>query len=202
MPKRIIAPGSVGVTDDIFVRDASVTTRVAGLAGLDHSTPGLTLYYYRAGAGAPVAVPLQSAVLGTWTDGGIVAVDAVHMPGRYQIGYPDAAFVIGAPTVGFQLRGAPNMEEVPWQYEIDASALYGESGATTYEFISYDVDGTTPLQGVAVFVSSDLNGVYKSQVKLSDALGRTFFQLSPGPIYVWQSRIDRRFTNPISEVVT
>lgn len=134
--KRIVAPGTTGFLDQVFIRDTSVTSRVAGLTGLTSGSAGLTLYYLRAGANASVAVSLSAGTLGTWSSGGFVEVDAAHMPGVYELGLPNAAFAVGAQVVRFQLRGAANMEEVPWQYELDIdyaveTVIRGTVGSST-----------------------------------------------------------------------
>jgi len=118
--RRKIQAGSTSFTDTVFVRNTSTTTSVAGLTGLVYNTGSMTLYYRRQGANASVAVSLVTATLGTWSSGGFIVVDGTNMPGRYEIGIPNAAIAGGAAYVDFQLRGATNMEEVSWTYELDA----------------------------------------------------------------------------------
>jgi hypothetical protein len=50
-----------------------------------------------------------ATTLGTWEDGGIKAIDATKLPGWYEIGFPDAAFVktvngVGQANVVFQIQ--------------------------------------------------------------------------------------------------
>lgn len=113
--KREVPRGSTSVTDKIFVRDTSVTTKVQGLIDLAFDTAGMTLYYIREGDAAMTQVVLVTATVGTWSSGGFKKVDNTHAPGLVEIGYPDACFADGADTVTFFLRGATNMEDISWE---------------------------------------------------------------------------------------
>jgi hypothetical protein len=118
--KRKIGAGTTSLIERIFLRDISVTTKVAGLTGLSFNNPGLTCYYSRAGAVGSTAVSLVTATVGTWVSGGFKEIDATNMPGWYEFGVPNAAIATGAPSVGFHFKGAANMEDVPLQFELDA----------------------------------------------------------------------------------
>jgi hypothetical protein len=118
--KRKIGAGTTSLIERIFLRDISVTTKVAGLTGLSFNNPGLTCYYSRAGAVGSTAVTLVTATVGTWVSGGFKEIDAVNMPGWYEFSVPNAAIAAGAPSVGFHFKGATNMEDVPLQFELDA----------------------------------------------------------------------------------
>ena len=83
-----------------------------------------------------------------------------------------------------------------------ASVIYGEGGSIPYTLTVTEQDGTTPIPNVAVYVSSDSAGVYRSQIKLTDSTGRVQFQLDPSTVYFWMSRNDRTFNNPVVKVVS
>jgi hypothetical protein len=118
--KRKIGAGTTSLIERIFLRDISVTNKVAGLTGLSFNSAGLTCYYSRAGDATPTAVSLVTATVGTWTSGGFKEISAANMPGWYEFGVPNAAIAAGAPSVGFHFKGATNMEDVPLQFELDA----------------------------------------------------------------------------------
>lgn len=82
------------------------------------------------------------------------------------------------------------------------ASLYGSSGAITFTYTVYDTDGTTPLPGTAVYVSSDVAGTNRSDTQMSDTLGRTTWHLDAGTVYFWRSHANRTFTNPDTETVS
>jgi hypothetical protein len=129
--KRKLFAGSTSVIERIFIRDTSNTTKVAGLTGITSSSGGLTFYYARAGTGSSVAITLAAGTLGTWSSGGFVAVDATNMPGWYEVGIPNAAIASGAFSVGLSLRGATNMDDIAFQFELDAVNYQSANGFIT-----------------------------------------------------------------------
>jgi hypothetical protein len=130
--KRKIQAGTTSFLDSIFIRDTSTTTAVKGLTGLSSASTGLTLYYFRAGSTGSTAVTLTSTgTLGTWVSGWFKEMDATNMPGWYEVGVPNAAVQAGAPAVRLHLRGAANMEDIPWQYELDAVNYQSSSSFLT-----------------------------------------------------------------------
>lgn len=80
--------------------------------------------------------------------------------------------------------------------------IYGSAGAIAFTYTVYDVNGTTPLPDCAVWVSSDLAGVYRSETKLTNAFGQVTFNLDASTVYFWRSRHDRTFSNPDTETVS
>ncbi len=112
-----IKRGSTSVRRLIFVGDSSSTTG-AGLANLLHNTSGLVAYYFAGDLSNEVSIPLASATLGSYTDGGFVAVDNTNMPGWYEFGIPNGA-LDGGNEVAIQLRGAANMVPVNVYIELD-----------------------------------------------------------------------------------
>ncbi len=109
--------GSTSIRRLIFVGDSSSTTG-AGLANLLHNTSGLVAYYFAGDLSNEVSIPLASATLGSYTDGGFVAVDNTNMPGWYEFGIPNGA-LDGGNEVAIQLRGAANMVPVNVYIELD-----------------------------------------------------------------------------------
>lgn len=110
----------------IFIQDNSVVTG-AGLTGLLFNSSGLTWYYIRDDQGATVQVTLATMTLGTWTTGGFIEIDAVNMPGWYEIGVPNAALVSGA-SVQIHLQGATNM--VPVVLDIELTGWDNQNATT------------------------------------------------------------------------
>ena len=113
-----IKRGSTSVRRLIFIADSSSTTG-AGLANLVYNTSGLVAYYFAGDLSNEVTISLATMTLGTWADGGFVAVDNTNMPGWYEIGIPNAA-LDGGNEVAIQLRGAANMVPVNIYIELDA----------------------------------------------------------------------------------
>ena len=108
--------GETSRIEEVFIQDTRVTTG-EGLTGLVYNSPGLTFYYLRKGAGASVGVTLANATVGTFTSGGLKEIDPTGMPGWYQIGIPNAAFVATFRGVNIHLRGAANMVPLPLRIE-------------------------------------------------------------------------------------
>ena len=90
----------------------------SGLTGLTYNSSGLTAYYVREGDNSTTAIALSAGTLGTWSSGGFVEVDSVHMPGLYELGIPNAVLASGKSTV-IWLRGAANMLDCPLNVELD-----------------------------------------------------------------------------------
>lgn len=153
MKKKLYA-GTTSFIDRVFIRDTSVTSRVAGKTGLAWNTAGLSLYWIRAGDTSATAVTLATATLGTWTSGGFKEVDATNMPGVYELGIPNAAIASGATGVSFVLKSSSG-DDVPFQYDLDAvnyqdSAAFGLSRldaaiSSRSTYAGGDTSGTTTL---------------------------------------------------------
>lgn len=103
----------------ISIWDGSVSNG-AGLVALTYSSTGLIAYFIRPGDVAPTEITLADiAVLGTYESGGFKQVDAVHMPGLYEIHIPNACLATGAEQTMIMYHGASNM--VPKKIEIQLS---------------------------------------------------------------------------------
>jgi hypothetical protein len=121
MAYRRIVAGSTSQIIEFPIYDSSSTIG-ATLAGLVYNTASLTAYYNRQGAaGSATAMSLVTMTKGTWVSLGFIAVDAVNIPGVYQLGIPDAAIAAGVSYVTICLKGAANM--VPLILEIELTSV-------------------------------------------------------------------------------
>jgi hypothetical protein len=76
----------------------------------------------------------------------------------------------------------------------------GAAGAGSITWIHYVDDGTNPLDGVLVEVSTDSAKANVVASGYTDAFGNVTFQLDAGTYYFWKQRTNYNFTNP--ETVT
>ena len=131
----------------IFIADSSSTTG-AGLANLVFNSAGLVAYYYASDLANDVQITLVTATLGTYTSGGLVAVDNTNMPGWYEFGIPDAALDGGTEAV-IQLSGAANMVPVNIYIELDSvdyqsATNFGLSKFSDIETDTQDIQSRLP----------------------------------------------------------
>jgi len=148
---RKIKAGTTSFVDTIFFRDTSVTTKIAGLAGLVYNTAGLTCYYKRSNGTAAVLVSLANiTTLGTYVSGGFKKIDDTNQPGLIEFHPPDAALAAGAKSVDFFFRGATNMEDVVLSYELDTIDYQVANGKLPTTLASSDVTGNIPSDLKAV----------------------------------------------------
>ncbi len=131
----------------IFIGDSSSTTG-AGLANLVFNSAGLVAYYYASDLANDIQITLVTATLGTYTSGGFVAVDNTNMPGRYEVGIPDAVLDGGVEAV-IQFRGAVNMVPVNLYVELDSvdyqdSTAFGLSKFADIETDTQNIQGRLP----------------------------------------------------------
>lgn len=126
--KELIVKGLTSHLIEIFVLDSSKTDG-SGLTGLAFGDAGLVAYYYRSGAAGETAITLATMTLGTWATGGFIEIDAINMPGYYQISVPDAAFASGVDKVNMIIHGAANMAPVPIEIQLtDINVNDGAAG--------------------------------------------------------------------------
>jgi hypothetical protein len=123
--KLSLKAGSTSKSIRIFVQDSSQTI-IAGLNGLVFNSTGLTAYYIKEGSATVTQIALVTKTVGTWVSGGFAAIDAVNMPGVYELDLPDAAISTGKSTLVY-LRGAANM--APVQAEIELTAVDNQDAA-------------------------------------------------------------------------
>lgn len=142
--KLITKKGTTSKIIRLFVKDSSVTTGV-GLAGLVFNSAGLTAYYTREGAASATAITLVTATVGTWTSSGFIEVDAVNMPGIYELHLPDAVLASGADSVMVFLKGAANMmpssTEIQLGVDVNTIEISGDSTAADNVEATYDGTG-------------------------------------------------------------
>lgn len=110
--------GSTSQILQVFIQSTAVTTG-AGLTGLAFGTASLTAYYHRDTDTTATAITLVDMTIGTFTSSGFKEIDSVNMPGWYQFCPPDAALASGAKSVGFALKGAANMAQLPIEIDLD-----------------------------------------------------------------------------------
>jgi hypothetical protein len=122
----------------IFIADSSSTTG-AGLANLVFNSAGLVAYYYASDLANDVQITLVTATLGTYTSGGLVAVDNTNMPGWYEFGIPDASLDGGTEAV-VQLRGATNMVPVNIYIELDSVDYQSATNFGLSKFADIETD--------------------------------------------------------------
>ena len=122
----------------IFIADSSSTTG-AGLANLVFNSAGLVAYYYASDLANEVQITLVTATLGTYTSGGLVAVDNTNMPGWYEFGIPDAALDGGTEAV-IQLSGAANMVPVNIYIELDSVDYQSATNFGLSKFADIETD--------------------------------------------------------------
>lgn len=112
----LVEEGTTDYLIDVFIQDISASGK--GLEGLLYSTATLALAYHRVNAGAAVDVTLADMTVGTWVSGGFKEVDAIKMPGIYQIGVPDAVFAATFTGATLFLVGPPALFMAPVRLEL------------------------------------------------------------------------------------
>ena len=84
----------------------------------------------------------------------------------------------------------------------DIIAELGQAGAgsiaSTYTVVDGDED---PIDGVSVWVSTDLAGDNVVASGTSNVSGEVVFYLDAGTYYIWSQKAGYDFTNPDTEVV-
>lgn len=89
MGKLTVKTGSTSRLEHVFILDSTSTTG-AGKTGLTNAS--VTMHFFRPADTTVTPVTLSAGTLGTWTTGGFKEVNAVDMPGVYEIGMPNAVF--------------------------------------------------------------------------------------------------------------
>jgi hypothetical protein len=123
----------IGTTSEIlqvFIRDTTSTTG-AGLTGLVYNSAGLTAYFHRDTDTTATVIALANMSVGTFTSSGFKEIDATNMPGWYQFCPPNAAFLSGAKSVGFHLKGASNMAPTPIEIDLNTEVDVVKVAGTT-----------------------------------------------------------------------
>ena len=111
--KRTFVSGNTSVVEYVNITQSNSGT---ALTGLVYNSSGLTAYYVRPGS-APAAISLATQTTsGSYSSGGVVAVDNTNMPGLYRIDIPNAVFNSGVDEATIYLRGAGNMNPLRIEY--------------------------------------------------------------------------------------
>jgi len=123
----------------------------------------------------------------------------------------DSAKVSGTITsIGTQVADSLNTYDPPTRAEatsdkveiiedIDAIPTAG-AGATTKEYTVLDGD-SNPIDGVEVWITTDIEGEHIIASGVTDALGKVTFYLDDGTYYFWSQKAGYNFTNPDIEEV-
>lgn len=172
-----IAPGSVDQSLTVQIVDdngAPVTDLLAA------DWPGV---FYARVREAEVSITLSdlSAITAAYASGGVAEIGG----GYYRLDGPNTAWATASAII-LIIGEASDMHLLCPAIECASDAtIYGETGAIDHTITIRNSTNTAPLEGVAVYVSSDSAGVNRSQIKITDSLGRVTFHLDAGPVYVW-----------------
>lgn len=180
MSKYKLTGGTTSQLIDIFIPDSSSTTG-AGLTGLVFDSAGLSAFYRREGAATGgTAISLVTATLGTWVSGGFVEIDATNLPGRYELGVPDAMIASGVKMTGAQLKGATNMAQT--NLEIELSVFDMQSSAPDVNMASSDpnsIDAATPDDTYYAEVALNIWAELTSAIATSGSIGEFVLNVLP-----------------------
>ena len=116
MPAIALVKGSTSQIVDLFIRDSTTNQ---GKTGLTSASGGLTLSYARydqGNAGAASITP-AAGTRGSWSSGGFVEKDATLVPGKYELGIPNAVVASGADYVVVEYQGVSGT--LPTQLKIE-----------------------------------------------------------------------------------
>lgn len=117
MAKLSFNKAATGKQVVVFIRNTSVTSSVSGLTGL--TSGSLNCIYYRSGAvAAALTLTSLASITSTHLTGGFIEVSAAGMPGDYRLDLANTMLAAGADFVTVMLKGATNMEAVPFEVEL------------------------------------------------------------------------------------
>lgn len=156
-------------------------------------------------AGGQPQVSIDGAA---FADAGIGVLVAVGN-GRYYAELAQATVATAGSIIQTRYKSA-NTAECPGDsvqvVGIDPTTPLIGAGSTSHPVIVTQPDGVTPIEGVAVWVSTDAAGSNVIAGTLyTDALGRINttigFMLDPGGYYLWRQRSGWNFANPTAFTV-
>ena len=172
MAKLVYAPGDTSKQIEVFFRDTSSTSAVAGKTGLVFNTSGLVCSYSREddGNAGSTSVSLVTATRGTWVSGGFVEKDSTKQPGVYIFSIPNAALLTGSKWVNFTFQGATGIEQVNLEIELDPAASSSASASPTFH-THFIKQGTTSKR-IEVFIrdTSSTSGAGLTGLVMATAL--------------------------------
>ena len=103
---QVYAAGTSNIMLEVMMRNSTTGEGVTGI------TPSsMIIYYIAEGGAADVSVAPVTGVLGTYSSGAWVQVDAANMPGLYQFGIPNAALATGPNSVTFIFQSAGSLNK-------------------------------------------------------------------------------------------
>lgn len=173
MAKLALKQGSTNKLMRLFIQD-STRTDGGGLSGLAYNSTALAACYIREGDATTTPIALVTMTVGTWVSGGFKEIDAVNMPGLYELGLPNGMLSSGSSVV-VMLKGATNMVPVVAEIELDGfdyangyvsdrpekvSIGTGTSGKD--QLIIYESDGTTVHKAFDLTTGTPGNYVQRS----------------------------------------
>lgn len=148
MAKLIVGAGTTSRLEHVFILD-STSTAGAGKTGLTNTS--VTMYYFRPGDTTATSVTLSAGTLGTWTTGGFKEVDAVNMPGVYEIGMPNAVFAATFNHSIVMIKGT-GIAPVTLEYQLTAAGeSWIASGVWNAQLATYATAGTNETFGTDTY---------------------------------------------------
>jgi hypothetical protein len=172
----------------------------------------------------------HSSVTCNWVDGRAIEASPTWGKGRYRVDFPDAAFASGADftliacsygstsftehqLVQFRIpvdAGGSSITAIKAKTDqmaftianrLDASVTLTGSGAITWPYHVDDSGTGLPIEGVRVWVSTDIADTIRVAEGYTNSSGVITFYLSAGSYYFWSTKDGYTFTNPNLEVV-
>lgn len=89
-----------------------------------------------------------------------------------------------------------------WNEDQSIATVNTGAGTITYTYTVTDSVTSDPIDGVAVWCTTDSGGSNVVASGTTDAFGQVVFQLDAGTYYFWQSLAGYDFTNPVTKVVS
>lgn len=88
------------------------------------------------------------------------------------------------------------------QQNLDYVVQGSNAGAIAFTYTLTNSSGGAPIEGAAVWVTTDVAGVNTIASGTTDALGKVVFYLQAGSYYFWRAAPGFTFSNPDSETVS
>lgn len=136
----------------------------------------------------------------SWQAAEAIAGAATHRAdGGWYLSFPSAVWVR---NVRYRLYGKEDGDlHIPVGEDVLGAVALSGSGATATVYTVLDGD-TNPIDGVSVWVSTDLAGTNVVASGTTDDSGEVTFMLDSGTTYyLWSQKAGYNFTNPDTEVV-
>lgn len=188
--------GTVDFSIPVILRSTTDNIRVTGKAFGD-----VTASYWRQG-GIPVDIPAITlvAVNSAHADGGFKEADDTKAPGLYRFDLPDVAIATGADWVVITIivAGCYNFFQM---LSLSANIIDLGAGAISWTYTLTNSATGGPIDGAAVWVTTDSAGANIIASGVTDDAGQVTFYLDAGTRYIWRSRAGYNFTNPDTEIV-